>query len=517
MLLERKSRRAQAAPVIGRPWVVLGVGAALHLLAVHGRWDLAPAAWLSGVFLLRTARTTGVVKGSLLILAVTTLGVVYLLFQGGLPVLGPLLLLCVPLGAVFVLPYLLDRLVNRHLASPLLRTLVFPTAVAGAEYLIATATPIGTALGSLAATQHENLPLLQLASVTGGYGVSFLVAWLAPVANEAWERRLSWPRIRTVVLTFLGVLAVVLLGGTARLAFSAPTAETVRVAGVSWSREAHERSDAMLERFDSIRDAVGQDPGAVRAALAVRNDDLLASTERELVAGAEVVVWPEAGAAVLDADRVALLDRVGALAAEHRAYIEVGMVSFTGRPGLAGTTNEALLVDPQGRVLWDYHKAHPVPFMDMIEPGPGEVPTADTPYGRIATVICFDADFPALMRQARDVDLMLVPSNDWQEYGQTHTEKATLRAVENGYSLVRQDSRGLSRVVDPQGRTLAQADFFTTDQQTVVAEVPVEGTRTIYGAVGDVFAWSSIAALLLLVAAAARPVVIRRSAGRSGG
>jgi apolipoprotein N-acyltransferase len=169
-----------------------------------------------------------------------------------------------------------------------------------------------------------------------------------------------------------------------------------------------------------------------------------------------------------------------------------------------------VLVDPRGRALWRYEKAHPVPFMDMIEPGAGVVPVADTPHGRIANVICFDADFPALMRQAQDVDLMLVPSNDWTEYGQTHTEKATIRAVENGYSLVRQDSRGLSRVIDPQGRTLAQADFFTTDQQTVVAEVPVTGIRTIYATVGDVFAWSSIGALVLLVAAAARSAALRR-------
>jgi apolipoprotein N-acyltransferase len=510
MLLERKSRRAEAAPIVGRPWVVLGVGAALHLLAVHGRWDLAAAAWLSGVFLLRFARTTGIVKGFLLVWAVTAVGVAYLLFQGGIPVLGPLLVLCVPLGVVFVLPYLVDRLLSPRLTNPLLRTLVFPAAVVGAEYLIATATPIGTALGSLATTQHENLPLLQLAAVTGGYGVSFLVAWFASVANEAWEQRLAWPRIRTVALVFVAILAATIVGGTIRLAFFPPTAETVRVAGVSWSREAHERSDAMLERFDSISDAAEQDPAAVRDALAVRNDDLIASTERELVAGAKVVVWPEAGAITLEADRAALLDRVGVLAAAHDAYIEVGMVSITGEPGLAGTTNEAVLVDPQGRVRWQYEKTHPVPFMDEIEPGDGVVPTADTPYGRIANVICFDADFPALMRQAADVDLMLVPSNDWAEYGQTHTEKATLRAIENGYSLVRQDSRGLSRVIDPQGRTLAQADFFTTDQQTVVADVPVTGIRTVYGTVGDVFAWSSIGALVLLVAGAARSVPLRR-------
>jgi apolipoprotein N-acyltransferase len=513
MLLERKSPGIETAPdtrPAGRRWAVLGAGTVLYLLAIHGQWDLAPAAWLSSVFLLRFTRATGIIKGFLVVWAVIAVGVAYMLFQGGLPVVGPLLLLCVPLGVVFALPYLIDRLVNPRLTSPLLRTLAFPLAIVGAEYLTATVTPMGTALSSLAATQHENLSLLQLASLTGSYGVSFLVAWFASVANEAWEQRLAWPRIRTVALTFVGILAVTIVGGTIRLAFFAPTAETVRVAGVTWSREANDRSDALLEGFGSVPDVISQDPAAARDAFTVINDDLLASTERELVAGAKVIVWPEAGARTLEADRAALLDQVGALAAEYDAYIEVGMVSFTGRPGLAATTNEAVLFDLPGRDLWRFQKAHPVPFMDLIEPGDGNVPTADTPYGRIANVICFDADFPALMGQADGVDLMLVPSNDWREYGQTHTEKATLRAIENGYSLVRQDSNGLSRVIDPQGRTLAQADFFTTDQQTVVAEVPIKGTRTVYGTVGDVFAWASITALVLLVAATARSASLRR-------
>lgn len=508
MLLERKSpalegRAAPTDPPVPKPgwhrWAILAVGAVLSLLAVHGQWDVAVAAWLAGVFLLRFTRTSRVLPGFLVVWAVTAVGVAYYLFQSGLEVIGPLLGLCVPLGVAFVVPYVLDRLVTPHLVNGLLRTLVFPLAIVGAEFVIGSVTPIGTALSSLAATQHENLPLLQLASITGSYGVSFLVAWFASVANHAWEKRLSWPGVRTVALTFAGVLVLTIVGGAIRMAFFAPAGDTVRVAAVSWSRSVNDRSDAMLERFDSMRDAAKNDPVTMRKALDLVNADLLASTEREIAAGAKIVVWPEAGAAVLQQDRADLLRRVGDLATRTGAYIEVGMALFTGKPGLAAVTNEAVLVDPQGKPRWTFEKAHPVPFMDEIEPGDGTMPYADTPFGRIANAICFDADFPTLMRKAPNVDLMLVPSNDWKEYGQTHTEKATLRAVENGYSLVRTDSNGLSRVIDPQGRTLAQADFFVTNQQTAVANVPVKGTRTIYGAVGDVFAWLSIAGLAALL------------------
>ncbi|MGW2220879.1 hypothetical protein ACWCSD_38330 [Nonomuraea sp. NPDC001684] len=108
------------------------------------------------------------------------------------------------------------------------------------------------------------------------------------------------------------------------------------------------------------------------------------------------------------------------------------------------------------------------------------------------------------MRQAADVDLMLVPSNDWYGFGATHTEKAAVRAVENGYSLIRQAGNGLAAVFDPQGRTLTSADYFTTRQQTMAAYVPVASDPTIYARIGDVFAWLCLAAMAVLGAVAMR-------------
>jgi hypothetical protein len=95
-----------------------------------------------------------------------------------------------------------------------------------------------------------------------------------------------------------------------------------------------------------------------------------------------------------------------------------------------------------------------------------------------------------------------------------HTQKATLRAIENGYSLVRQDTGGRAQVVDFQGHVLAASDDFTTDQQTMVAYVPTRGERTIYALVGDVFAWLSIAALAVLIGATR---LVRRSAPDTAG
>ena len=136
----------------------------------------------------------------------------------------------------------------------------------------------------------------------------------------------------------------------------------------------------------------------------------------------------------------------------------------------------------------------------MIVLGDGKVPTVESPYGRLANVICFDADFPATMRQAGQAgaDLLLVPSDDWQAIDPSHTQVATFRAIENGFSEVRQASKGLSMTVDYEGRVLSASNYFSTDHQVMVAYVPMHGVRTIYATIGDLFAWLCIIGLVAL-------------------
>jgi apolipoprotein N-acyltransferase len=126
------------------------------------------------------------------------------------------------------------------------------------------------------------------------------------------------------------------------------------------------------------------------------------------------------------------------------------------------------------------------------------MPSVESPYGRLAGVICFDLDYPGTMRQAGQVgaDLLLGPSDDWQGFDPAHAHDATFRAIENGFSLVREASHGLSIAVDYEGRVLSASDYFTTDHQVMVAYVPMQGVRTIYATIGDLFAWLCIIGLL---------------------
>ncbi|GHO99824.1 apolipoprotein N-acyltransferase [Reticulibacter mediterranei] len=471
-------------------WLVLGT--TLSFLAVSGRWELSLAAWLSPLLLLRFTRTIRPLIGCFLAWLVQVSTMLIFLAESGL--LHPGWIVVFPLfGTVLTLPYLLDRLLAPRLSqvSLVLASLLFPCCQAACEYLISF-TPYG-GLISLAYTQYGNLPLLQLISVTGIYGVSFIVAWFASVGNGIWERHFAWPRIRPLTLLYSGALVLVLLFGCLRLTFFAPSSQTVRIAGISAAASTSQNTPSPREMMQMVQ----SNPAHLRALLAALDNEMLNRTQAEARAGAKIVVWPEVGAQVLASDKASLLTQAAALARTEHIYLDMGLGVF--QPP-ATIYDQAILIDPQGRILSTYNKVHPVPGLDPFGPSENQPPVVETPYGRLSTAICFDADFPPLMQEAgsQGVDIMLLPSNDWQASDPWHSQNATFRAIENGYSLVRQASNGLAITIDDEGYVLAATDYFTTDQQTMIAYVPVKGTWTLYSRVGDLFAWLCLAEVLAL-------------------
>ncbi|MGC7099430.1 apolipoprotein N-acyltransferase [Amycolatopsis lurida] len=471
-------------------------GVVLLALTVHTNWASPLAAWLFAIPLLLFSTRQAVRPGLLKVLGALALGMTVWLAATSLLFVPAALLAFAALTLLQWLAFVAHRLLSPRLPG-FLGTLVFPTTLAGAEYLFPLLVRFGD-YGALGSTQHANLPLLQLASVTGVYGITFLVGWFASTAVWAWETR----NARRFLVYGL-VLVAVFAAGAARLTFFAPTEKSVRVAAVSPSHNADERSETALSTMDMeywrAAEVAAADPGAIRAAFAPVTEDLLAQTRSQALAGAKIVLWPETHARVMERDHRELLDSAAVIARETGAYVNLAYAMYTGEA--PNIRNLSTMITPAGEIAWTYDKSRPTP-MEPMTPGPGEVPTVDTPYGRLAGVICYDADFPHLMRQAADkgADLLLVPANDWAEFSELHAEKAVFRNVEYGYSMLRDSSHGLSTATDAQGRLLASTDWFRTDQQTLVANLPLQPrTTTIYSAVGDVFAWLCLAGAVGLV------------------
>jgi apolipoprotein N-acyltransferase len=446
-----------------RPAIWLLLAGAILLFAM-GRDTVALAAWIAPIFFLRFTRTTA---GRFVALAGLVKGLVWLFqFRGMVPVpFWAVLVMALPAGMLGLVPYAIDRWLKARTGG-FAATLIFPCAVAGFEFCLGSISPYGSwcAVGY---SQYGNLPIMQVSAITGLYGISFLVSWLGAVVNWAWEHGFECGRVRRGAIVFLAVQAAVYLGGSARLLFDEPQAGYKRVAGIA----------------------------------AEGNERLFAKSESEAKAGAKLVFWSEGAAQVRRSDEPALIQKGAELARRNRVFLGMGLLSYDpGQP--KPSRNKLILIGPNGDVLFEYWKSRPVPGpeKDMTETNGNPMRFADTPLGRIGAFICFDMDFPDLIRQAGRVhaDLVIAPSNDWEAIDPWNTQMAVFRAVENGFNLVRNVSHGRSIATDFMGRILAETDYFTNTDHTIVAYLPSRGARTIYGAIGDLFAWTCIGMLVLL-------------------
>ena len=498
------------SPVVG--WLSLLAGTALLILGQHGNPDIGIAGWLYAIFLLRFTRSVRWLPGILVIAAAHALAGAAWVISIRLPTDGipwPAIIGAAGLNLVLAVPFLIDRLiaVPLRLRHPLLASLVFPTALVGAELLMLTVSPYGKVFGSLAAGQHGNLPLLQLASVTGAYGISFLMAWFGSAGCELWQR----PHRLLPIGIVAGVISIVLAAGAARLALDDTSAapagadqnRSVRIAGITPARSLDDVSDRLPDGAEAAKH-----PRLVSRTMAPVTENLLQRTRQQAVAGAKIIVWSEASTLVHE-DRLAdLVQSVSTVARQQHVYVDVAAGVFTRQAPHA--RNISVLIGPDGRQLFSYDKMHPVPGMEQTKPGTKLPPVADTPVGRLAGMICYDLDFSDTA--STDADIVLLPSADWPGFDRLHTQKAQLWAVEQGYAVFRQDAYGTAGAFDAYGRPLAAVDYDTTGEQTMIAQVPTSGTGSVYARIGDQFAYLCLAGLVVLTITS---VVVRRRAVRT--
>jgi apolipoprotein N-acyltransferase len=243
-----------ASSAMTNRYFLLALGTGAMLFAVGGRWDIAVAAWISPVLLLRFSRRGRAWSGALWLWLAHAVAAVFWVQESAIGLNPVVAVGAAALGALQTLPFLADRLLAGRLRH-WMAALTFPAAVAAAEFLITVLSPFGTAYGSAAVTQYGDLPLLQITSITGPYGIGFLIAWFAATVNRIWERP-SWHG----GVTYAAVLLAVLLGGGARLALAPPATATVRIAGVSPSPAVTERQQAAFRRITGGRAGIAAAP-----------------------------------------------------------------------------------------------------------------------------------------------------------------------------------------------------------------------------------------------------------------
>lgn len=488
------------------PWLWLLVGGLLlPFTAYQGVIPLA--AWLAPVFLLRFSRSLGRGRLALLLIFLVYAGAAIVGGRGtsgsGIDLAWGLVGSPLVRGFLWMLPYAAARVIGRRLRS-WAHLFVFPAAFVAADWLLSIPNATGT-FGSPAYSQYGDLALMQLASLTGMWGITFLIGWFASTVNAAWDHGFRPREAAAPVALFAVVLLGVFGFGIARLNLGAPSSSTVRVATVTADAALVDAATSGLD-FATFYGASDAQRAAARPKFAATVDVMLARTESALRQGAKLVAWQEDAIWVLAEDRQSVVDRAAALARQYGAYLDITAGVFARTSGLPYLRNQSILVDPTGAVAWTYDKTHPVFPGEALatRPGSGVLPLLHTPDGRLSTAICNDMGYPALEHQAgaNRVDILFAPTHSaFTVWDANDAAEATYRSVENGFAMVRATGNGPTLITGPEGRIIASQDY-TGHGAILIASVPTRGMATVYGRVGDLFAYLCVLGLAVLAALA---------------
>jgi apolipoprotein N-acyltransferase len=347
----------------------------------------------------------------------------------------------------------------------------------------------GFTWGALGSTQTGDPQLMKLASVGGMWGISFVVLLAAALILLAIERRAVQ---RRSLAAFLAAAAVLVLA-PGLIVLPKPNGRPVDVAAIQVN----------------VLTARGPDPTTEDIAVARLNADL---HERLADDPPDLVVW---GEGALDP---------GATSDPATSQVVVRSIADVGAPTLVGAvTNGAdggqrtqvLLFDGSGSVSDRYTKVHLVPFGEYVPwrdelawiSALQQIPIDRTPGERVHTVsspglppfgtpICYENSFPALDRGFVNAGArFLVVTINNASYERTaasrqHLIMSQLRAVEDGRWVVHAAVSGISAIIDPSGRIVADRGLFVPG--VIRRTIQASTARTLYVRFGDWVPWLSL-------------------------
>lgn len=368
--------------------------------------------------------------------------------------------------------------------------------------------------GLLGVSQYHMLPLIQIASVTGVYGVSFLVTWLSLCLFSAGLMVIRRPTARSIwigeIFVPVIVIAVLFNLGFRQLNQPLTTSRTLKVALV-------QPSIPQTLIWDTSKNAE-------------RFRDLLELSEQALTNQVDLMIWPEAAVPKLLRYDQDTFEAITGLAKRHHVWFIVGSDDAQPRGGSSNPNdadyfNSSFLISPQGKLMARYVKRNLVIFGEYLPlrtwlpflkyftpieggftPGTGSVQFALPDVGvETSVLICFEDTFPELARtdvRPETGFLVNITNDGWFDEGPAqwqHALTALFRTVENQLPLIRCSNNGLTCWIDAQGRI---RDFFRDNRGTIygpgylVTDIPIatrpERGLTFYTRHGDWFGWSCV-------------------------
>ena len=347
--------------------------------------------------------------------------------------------------------------------------------------------------GSMGYTQWNNLPAIQIASITGVHGVSFIVVLFnAAIADVIISYR-NWRReIRAIVLPIV-IVVLCFIYGVVSLSKSENSAERVKLALIPGNVP-------QLEKWD-----FNHAPRIFNRYIGL--------TKKADISSPDLIVWPETALhpLILSGQAGQYKQRLFEMLRDHQIYL------LTGAPVQEADEkyyNSVFILSPTSEKLGSYSKMHLVPFGEYVplskflpnfiqfepfEPGKSInlLPLADVKNAQIGISICFESVFPNLFRKPvkKGANVMGILTNDAWFEGTTapsqHLAVAPFRAVENRVSVFRCANGGISCIIDKFGRITTPTILPTQPDGILIEEVSLEyqgnTKKTLYTRYGDWF------------------------------
>ncbi|MBU4251642.1 MAG: apolipoprotein N-acyltransferase [Candidatus Omnitrophica bacterium] len=338
-------------------------------------------------------------------------------------------------------------------------------------------------------SQYKNLPIIQIADITGAWGVCFLVV-LANTALYLFLRRHSGIKI-----LFIPILILFLsLGyGAMRLSYKPENC-----------------SDKEQLKISVVQGNIPQDLKWDKRAAAFIQSRYKELTVKAAAQRPALIIWPEASVPGLWGRDDAEFAQVFSLAGQLDTNLLVGAVSYLNQ----NYFNSALFINHLGSPAATYSKLHLVPFgeyiplknifpfLETIAPigdiQPGREYTLFKQPANFGVLICFEDLFPELSREfiKRGARFLVNITNDaWYKEGSApyqHFAASVFRSVENRVYLARAANTGISGFIDPAGRILGvvrndQGKEIFVEGYYSQSICLAAGRRTIYNRYGDFF------------------------------
>jgi apolipoprotein N-acyltransferase len=376
---------------------------------------------------------------------------------------------------------------------------------------------IGNPWGLIGYSQTDALPLVQIAAVTGIYGVSFAVVCANAALAEVW---LAW-RAGTLTPRSAGV------------GFGLAALPGLVVA--SYGAAALAQADALGDAGRAVPVAIAQGNLAVGARWSAdsygRNLDVYLELTREAAQQSprpEIVFWPESAMTFFLEREPTYRYALARVLGHDDVELVAGGVRAVGEDD-ESFFNSIYAIAPDGAITGRYDKQHLVPFaeyfplsIDLLRRRFGRIRSFEagdsaepipTRAGPAGVVVCNETMLPEVVaeRVDRGAVYLVNPTNDsWisdAKYTRQQFDIAVLRAIEQRRYLVRASTAGPSAVIDPWGRVEQQVAPLT--RGFVQGEVRASEARSLYGCVGDLFA-------LLCIAAVALALVVQGRANEAG-